>query len=742
MQRLKAFTIFLFFSCFFLTQTSSQPVVNNHEKDPIAIGWKQVDAFVKKQLPKSALEQVKKIYQLAKKDASQAQEIKALIYMVGLQQEITEDNEPKAIADIEKEITSSSEPAKSILTSLLAQMYWNYYQQHRGQLYGRTNTQAFKKEDLATWTTDDFHKRISELYLHSIKNASLLQQSSLAGFDAIIVKGNVRHLRPTLFDLLAHRALEYFKNDERNITRPAYAFEIDQAAAFDPAADFIHHRFSTKDSLSLEYKALFVYQQLVAFHLNDAKPDALIDADIERIEFVNEKGVQENKEQLYLMALNHIAHEYESYPAAAQAWYLVAAHYNEEGSTYQPYGDTTHRYDKIKAKEICEKVLQQKDSSEAKINCYNLLNGINRKDLKFSIEKVNIPGLPFRALVQYKNFSQLYLRIIKTDEKLKSQLENYYDEKLWNKIVTTPQVRGWEQSLPITNDMQMHATEIKIDGLPPGEYLLLASADKAFDSKKSLLGARLFYVSNISYVNNGQNYFVLHRETGQPLPNADVQVWEQKYDYKTSSYAREKVASYKTDPHGFFELTRAKTPNPPNYMLDISYNGERFFMSEYQYYYFYNNQPPDSREQLKVFLFTDRSIYRPGQTLYFKGITVSSGQDKKNSIKAGYETWIYLNDANDERIDSMRVKTNEYGSFSGKFQLPQSGLNGQLSLEMKDDEGSAYVSVEEYKRPKFYVDYEKMKGNYKLNDKIKVTGFAKAYAGNNIPFTGSDLCLC
>ena len=107
-------------------------------------------------------------------------------------------------------------------------------------------------------------------------------------------------------------------------------------------------------------------------------------------------------------------------------------------------------------------------------------------------------------------------------------------------------------------------------------------------------------------------------------------------------------------------------------------------------------------------------------------------QEKKYGIKAGYETMIYLRDANDQLTDSMKVKTNDYGSFSGRFQLPQSGLNGEFTLFVKDDKGSTNISVEEYKRPKFYVDYEKLKGTYKVNDKIKITGFAKAYAGNDI----------
>jgi hypothetical protein len=410
MQPLRVLLIFLIFPIFISQQARAQAIVKNYEKE-----WKQVDAFAKKQLPKSALEQVKKIYQLAKKEKQDAQIIKALVYMTGLQDEITENSEAKAITELEKEIITATEPARSILNSLLAEMYWNYYQQHRWQLYNRTNTENFKKDDIATWTADDLHKKISELYLQSLKNSTVLRQTRLEAYNAIIVKGNVRHLRPTLFDLLAHRALDYFKNDERDITNPAYAFEIDQATAFDPATDFIHYKFITKDSLSLEHKALLLYQQLLAFHLDDARPDAFIDADIERIGYVMDKGVQQNKKELYLVALNHIAHQYENNPAASQAWYLIARQYNEDASTYQPYGDTTHRFDRFKAKQICEKILVQKDSSEGKINCYNLLNEINKRDLKFSVEKVNIPNQPFRTLIQYRNFSQLYLRLVKAD---------------------------------------------------------------------------------------------------------------------------------------------------------------------------------------------------------------------------------------------------------------------------------------------------------------------------------------
>src|SRR5688572_14047391 len=359
MKLVKTFFLFVPLFGLFTMNANGQTNIKKYEA-----AWKKVEELFRKRLPQSALSEVKKIYQLAKKEKQDAQLIKSLVYMTGLQSENRENNEIFSINEIEKEIAGSKEPVSSILNSLLAEMYWNYYQQNRWDMYNRTKTADFKKDDIATWGTDDFHKKIGELYLKSITEEKLLQHTKLDPFDAIIIKGNVRHLRPTLYDLLAHRALSYFRNDERDISKPAYAFEIDQASAFDPAADFILRKFSTKDSLSLQYHALLIYQKLIAFHLKDTKPNALIDADLQRIEFVNEKSVHPDKGKLYFNAINHIAHQYGNHAAAAQAWYLVANFYEQQASGYKPNGDTTHRYDRLKAKVICERILMQKDSSE------------------------------------------------------------------------------------------------------------------------------------------------------------------------------------------------------------------------------------------------------------------------------------------------------------------------------------------------------------------------------------------
>ncbi|MCW3117042.1 MAG: alpha-2-macroglobulin [Chitinophagaceae bacterium] len=735
MKRFKTLFLTTVLFNFFTMIACSQHPLKNYEPQ-----WKKVDDFVKKGLPKSALTEVKKIFESAKKEKQDAQVIKSLVYMTSLQQENREDNMTASIREIEKEIIAVKEPAVSILKSLVAEMYWNYFQNNRWKFYDRTNSTNFKKEDIATWTIDDLHKKISDLYIFSIKEEKLLQQTKLEPFDAIIIKGNTRKLRPTLYDLLAHRALEYFKNDERDITRPAYAFEINQAQAFAPAGEFIRQKFITNDSASLHHKALLVFRDLLTFHLQQKNMDALADADIERLEFVRQYAVHPDKERLYLNAINGLINTYSTFPAVDQAYYLQALYYETLAAQYKPFGDTTHRYDRKRAKEICEKIINKYSASaavetEGKVNCYNLLTQINQQELQFSVEKVNVPGQPFRALVSYRNFNQLYLRIIKADEKLKQQLENPYDEKYWSSLLAATPTKSWQQELPATNDLQKHSAELKIDALPAGDYVLIAGTQKNLDDKKTLSGARLFHVSNISYVSSGNDFFVLNRDNGQPLANAAVQIWEQKYDSKAGKYTKEKTTLYKTDANGFFNMKKTKADNDRNsYRLDITYNQEKLFLNDLlSSYYYERNGKGDEDETTTAWLFTDRGIYRPGQTVYFKGIVTGKNKPQERSaIRLNYESKIYLKDANDESVDSMKVKTNEFGSFSGKFQLPQGTLNGGFSLSMKNDEGSANIQVEEYKRPKFFVDYEKIKGSYTINDTIKITGIAKAYAGNNI----------
>jgi uncharacterized protein YfaS (alpha-2-macroglobulin family) len=699
--------------------------------------WKQVDSFIKKAgLTESALTAVNNIYSLAKKEGNDAQVIKALLYRAELQQYKEEEAVKKNILQLETEITASKEPVRAVLQSITAQKYWFWFQQHRWQLYNRTETINFKKDDLATWSTEDFHKKISELYLTSISNEKQLQQTKLEPFNAVIIKGNVRHLRPTLFDLLAHRALDYFKNNERTVKKAAESFEIVDEVAFAEVKQFMNHKFISSDSFSLQFKALQMYQRLLQFHAGDTKPDAFIDVDIERLQYVHDNATMENKEALYVKALEQIGNKYAFIPAATQAWYLQAQWYVTQAQQYDPQKGETNRDAYLKAMSICDKVLNQKDSSEGKLNCENLVREITRTELNLQTEKVNVPGQAFRTLLTWRNFTQLHFRVVKMDAKTREIIgTNSWDDSYWNKLVKLPSVKSFSQTLPDTKDYQKHAVELKIDALPVGAYALIASVGDKFTVNKNQLAVQYFYVSNISYINKGSEYFIVNRETGKPLAKATVQVWNHTYDYNVRKYTDSKGQTGVTNENGFIKLNPFVNKNDHNYKLEITTGDDRLMLEDYIYNYYWSGTPPEETERLSknAYLFTDRAIYRPGQTVYFKGILLNyNSKTRESSIAPNFSTSIVLTDNNGQQVDSIPVTTNEFGAYSGKFTLPTNLLNGQFTITDLIGNSGIPISVEEYKRPKFMVEITKPTGTYKLNENITVNGTAKAYAGNVI----------
>jgi TonB-dependent SusC/RagA subfamily outer membrane receptor len=722
---------------FAVTTMQAQPKFN------YTSAWKKVDDLItKKGLTESALKEVQAIYTTAKKEKNNAQLIKALVFRVNLQQQKEEEAEVKAIKELEKEITTLEQPAKSIVQSLLAEAYWQYFQNNRWKFYNRTNTDTkFKKEDISTWTLDELHQQISKLYLASLREEKFLQQTKLDAFEPIILKGNMRQLRPTLFDLLAHRALDYFENDERTITKPEDAFEINSTVALKPAADFMHHKFATADTTSLHYKALLLFQKLLRFHDNDKDPAAMIDADLRRIVFANRYSTLETKNDAYRLVLHHIWHQYGFQPAAAQAAYLLAQDYAEFAGTYdfkkhKTEDELNPRYYYKKAVELCKEVLKNKTISEGRVNCQNLLARIEQKDMSMSLEKVNVPGKPFRSWVQFKNTSQLWFRILKvTKEPTDEERENYWEEKYWNKLVALPAVESFTYKLPATDDYQLHSTELKMPALSAGMYMILVSANENFTTSKNSMAAQYIHVSNIAWLYSFNDFFIVNRESGKPLSKAAVQIWQQSYDYNKGKYINSKAETYTTDANGYFKLKSSSADNNYNKRLEITFEKDRLFTDDniYSYRWNENNAPVDEIKNRNVFLFTDRSIYRPGQTVYFKGIvTTKDAVTGKPKIVSGLKTTILLLDANNEKADSVVVTTNEFGSYSGKFIIPQGGLNGNFRIRDEEVNGETNFSVEEYKRPKFFVEYQPIKETYKVNDVIKLTGNAKAYAGNNI----------
>ncbi|MGE5107644.1 MAG: alpha-2-macroglobulin family protein, partial [Sphingobacteriales bacterium] len=169
-----------------------------------------------------------------------------------------------------------------------------------------------------------------------------------------------------------------------------------------------------------------------------------------------------------------------------------------------------------------------------------------------------------------------------------------------------------------------------------------------------------------------------------------------------------------------------------NIMLEISHEKDYLFLDD-DYYISREYKPQQQPTINRAFLFTDRSIYRPGQTMYFKGIVMQTiTAERKTMAVENARSKLIMRDANGQKVNELNLTTNEFGSYHGSFHLPEGTLNGNFSILDSNNNAYAFFSVEEYKRPKFYVEIKKPDGTYRLNDEITVKGNAKAYAGNNV----------
>jgi hypothetical protein len=282
------------------------------------------------------------------------------------------------------------------------------------------------------------------------------------------------------------------------------------------------------------------------------------------------------------------------------------------------------------------------------------------------------------------------------------------------------------QSLPATPDYRSHRVEIAIPSLPTGAYMLMASTDSSWSGTGGVMAVEQFSVSNLSFISQGNDYFVVNRKNGAPVPGATVQAWYRIY-HDRNPMTLTKAEAYTTDENGHFELERdggtgvevleISTPNDHLFLSDPVFSGHR--------------GGETSEKQTLSFLFTDRSIYRPGQTVFFKGITLREDHDNhENKILAAHKIRVSLRNANNEIVDTLDLISNDFGSWHGTFRLPTGQLNGIFRIETKN--GRVAFSVEEYKRPTYYIEYEKQKGSYRVGDTIRTTGNVKAYAGNGI----------
>ncbi|MCF8367598.1 MAG: hypothetical protein K9G76_01055 [Bacteroidales bacterium] len=705
---------------------------DSYDKD-----WKKVDSLIQYGLPKSALELTENIFNKAKKDHNHPQFIKATIYKIKLTADFNEAFIEKAVKDLNDEIKVAKEPTLQILHSLLADIYWRYYQANRYRFMERTEITGTGNKDLQTWDLKTLMHAIITNYYASLNNPDILKKTNLNAYNVILTeKEGSKKTRPSLYDFLAHRAIDFFMNDESGFIQPADRFEIDKEFYFSQPGQFSAIHLNTKDSLSLKFYALELLQELTAYHLNDKEADALVDVNLKRLNFVYDNATLEIKDSLFLKSLVEFEKTILSQEASTEVSHQIGAQLYQQSLQYKPLESVKHKWDAKAAIEKCDDALKRFPESFGAKNCKSLKEEIERITFSIMLEKENLPDRPILSLLNFKNLSKVYFRLVMIDYNKNRELEqgSIQQTALIKKYLEFPVVSAWELDLPNDGDFQQHRTEFKIPSLNFGYYVLLASDSKDFKAEGSNISHQTFWVTNISYINhqytseNIYRFYILNRQDGAAISGVRAKIFYRNYDYRQRENIFQEGGTYYSDENGYFEISATeRTSNRNSFFIEFSKNNDTYITDDRFYQSVY--QPGESRKITNTYFFTDRAIYRPGQTIYFKGIVLERFKDE-NGIVPGQKTSVELMDVNYQKVGQLELVANEYGSFNGSFTAPQGGLNGRMTI--KNETGSQTILVEEYKRPKFEVTFNPIEGSYKLNNEIKLEGTAKAFAGNSI----------
>lgn len=719
--------------------------------------WKRADSLAKSGLLKSALAVVNQIYTRAKADRNDPQVVKAAMYRLVYQPYTTEETYAGVVESLRRDIADTPAPGRTILQSILAETYWQYYERNRWKFTDR-NTDDSPSGDPRTWSLRRLVAETVAAYEASLTPADLLKKTPVSAFDVILRKGDddARPLRPTLYDFLAHRALTFYTNTEPEITHPANRFELDQPAYLADAGSFVNEKLTNSDSLSMKFRALRLYQNLIAFHQTDRtdgpQPSlALIDADVQRLAFVHQYSTVVDKDARYQQTLESQIRLYKNKPA--EMFYGLAL-----AGLWADLGDKTKTGGwRRKAADVAADLLKRfPNASVETTNARRLLDRLRHQSLALTVEEGNDPDKSIRALVGYRNVPTLHYRIVRVGVGEQTRLDRRrYDadnKQLARQYLKRPAVKEGTVNLPDDGDLQEHHTEIALPPLPLGHYLVLTSPTVRPSDTTELLSYTPLTVTDIGYLigrqpvltsktvrskkkdvqlTGGDEYaaqnpklYVLNRQTGQPIAGVRVDVINA--DYTTSTEVPRVVGMVRTDVNGGLIVPDAMVSPNHSYRFRIitkrdSLETEPVYWPGYSGYADKSN--PD---EIRVLLFTDRGIYRPGQTIFFKGVLYKGAKNEFN-VLSNAETVATLTDVNGEVVSSLTLTSNAFGTVDGQFTAPTERLTGAMVIGINNSQTS--VRIEEYKRPTFEVKVDPVRGSYKLGEPVSVSATAKTFAG-------------
>ncbi|MDR2233653.1 MAG: hypothetical protein LBE56_11105 [Tannerella sp.] len=708
--------------------------MNKYERE-----WAEIEALQQQQLPQSLLLRVDSIYQSALQEKNYGQLLKAIIFQLNCIGILEENDKASNLIfnNLKKDAELVPQPAQSILYSMLGQMYKEYYETNRWSIQNRTATNM-EQQDVRTWDNRKLTEEAVHFYKLSLREKELLQNEPIEKYKLLLTGNEDDSYQPALYDLLANRALEFYATYFGFISLPQHVFVIDNPDYFADVQSFINIDIQTEDTLSSKYLTLKTFQELLRFHLQNSglgAPSerandhiaALIDADLRRINYLRTNALNSDREKLYEEALIRMGNTYRAYSQNIRVLLCLGDFYINQGASWRNNKTDSLKAGYSKAFAVYERIVKDYPNlTDEQID--NQAEALKRHvfgtELDVETEGVQLPNLPFQAQLKFRNLENVHTTVYRlTLEKALYYLDNYYtinrdSQRMAYFIGSLSAIQLQEQvKLPSVSDHQYYATTVKIPPLNDGFYLIAVSDKKDFLTSSAVYAASLVQISPLMAqdrsIDSVMTVMVTDRRTGEPVANA-----------KIAAYQRDsKLAEFTTDKNG---LARSPIVNQRNSRITryhVSAGNRQLTVFNTSY-----DASTNRRQESRAVAFTDRSIYRPGQTVYFKAILYNQSADNDKKLIIKQNVPVRLRDVNWQIVSEQSLVTNDFGSLDGSFILPYGVLNGRMTIEF-GDYGSVSIRAEEYKRPTFEVKFKPLADNYSLNEQITVTAEAKAYAG-------------
>ncbi len=686
--------------------------------------WAKAQQLSKKDLPKSALKVVSRIYTKAKAEGNESEVIKTLIFRISLQSTFQEDFRLKSIRLFEKERQTAPPVAKQLLSSLLGQLYQGYFDNHFNEILNRKTSAVTGDTVLEIMDAQQWNRKITQAYLASVSSPDALSKIHLSDFSAILQNDSSSALAlwPTLYDLLANRAIEYFSSGDARMAVVKNPVAID-TNLFVPVNGFLKMNLSG-DSIASTGKALILFQHLLRLHKEQNHPEAFVNANLKRLDFVNSQLPDTYANVMaYSHALEKLLQQYEN----KKIYVRIADRLAQEYRSLSSYNKSPVNY-LIKAENICKKALKAFPTAPFANNCKNTITLINKPDFRMKLQQALLPDKPFLSLVTYKNSAKLYFRAVQISPDIENPATGENLKRQLRENVQKPAFKKWDQSFPFAADHRMHTAEIAMPALPLGTYVIFISDNPGF-SKESTVLYQQIQITRLTLLskknNNAQalDIYLLDRANGAPVSAVTIKVFGRSYNYRTREQQITPLGKYSSDASGFLQVPLKDNRDFNGFILEAFKGADTTFINTFARFY---GSLYEEKFLLHTYLFTDRAIYRPGQTVYFKGITVET-KGNNARIKAGVKQDVQLLNAQYKKLDEQQFVSDASGSVSGSFVLPDVALNGRFMI--KTATGMVSIRMENYKRPAFHVVFDTLKKAFALNDEVTLAGKVAYYFG-------------